>query len=216
MKNIKNIVTLLVVGCFALALVSCNKKESADIASITSFPIMELNGSPHMNVGIGETFTDPGVTVTVDGADVPYTTVGTVNTTAPGLYTIVYSATDLSGNWSQEISRQVYVCDDQYIGFFALQPGGTNVANRTGVMYISKVSAEKYRASNIWWQAALVPVNFEHIGGGIFNTSTGNTSNYGNFDGTVLYNAGTETFSFDMTFTSGNTGVNWKTNYKRL
>ena len=67
-------------------------------------PVITLNGSSAMRIEAGGTFTDPGSTVT-DNVDtnLSATVTGTVNTNVAGNYTLVYSATDSSGNRS---SRQ--------------------------------------------------------------------------------------------------------------
>ena len=64
-------------------------------------PVIKLNGSATMTLTVGDTFTDPGATASdnVDG-DITskITKSGTVDTSTPGTYTIVYSVTDSAGN----------------------------------------------------------------------------------------------------------------------
>lgn len=73
-------------------------------------PIVVLNGQNPMDVQLGGTFDDPGVTAHDDCSDVTVVTNGTVDINTPGTYTITYIATDESGN-SATASRQVRVRD---------------------------------------------------------------------------------------------------------
>jgi len=65
----------------------------------TTAPVITIIGSTTENVIVGGTYTDAGATAVddVDGTIV-VTATGTVDTTATGTYSIVYSATDSSGN----------------------------------------------------------------------------------------------------------------------
>lgn len=55
-----------------------------------------------MHLRIGDVFSDPGATATnASGTPVTVTTSGSVNTSVPGTYTLVYTATDSNGNTAQ-------------------------------------------------------------------------------------------------------------------
>lgn len=75
-------------------------------------PVITLNGDAAMSVNIGETFTDPGATaLDSDGLSNIDVTVGgdTVNTAAPGRYTITYNVTGSNGVAAEEKTRVVTV-----------------------------------------------------------------------------------------------------------
>ena len=102
----KNIFLLL--SFLALILVSCNKeKESAGLSSLTYFPEFTLNGEAEYFLGVGDTFTDPGVTAEENGVEIPVTSmvegsffgfVGeTVPTDAADKYVITYTAVNSDG-----------------------------------------------------------------------------------------------------------------------
>jgi len=75
-------------------------------------PVITLLGDATVNVTLGETYTDAGVTATddVDGdiTDVVIT-VNPVDTTTVGTYTITYNVKDRAGNGAIEVTRTVNV-----------------------------------------------------------------------------------------------------------
>ncbi len=74
---------------------------STPVSSDTIPPIVTLVGAAAMQIGEGQTFTDPGATATdaVDGdLTAKIVPTGTVDTVVAGLYTLTYSATDAAGN----------------------------------------------------------------------------------------------------------------------
>jgi surface protein len=74
-------------------------------------PTITLTGEATINLSVGDTFTDPGVTASddVDG-DITssVTTSGSVDTSTAGTYVITYSVTDAAGN-STSLTRTVIV-----------------------------------------------------------------------------------------------------------
>lgn len=82
---------------------ACNKEKinntdtKVGISRVTFFPSLTLNGSDYVAVNMGDTYTDPGATATVGGADVPVTIDGTVDINEPGVYAITYSAKNSDG-----------------------------------------------------------------------------------------------------------------------
>ena len=72
--------------------------EVKDPIDLTA-PVFTLNGSSFMTLEVGENFTDPGASATdaVDG-NRNVSISGTVDTSKLGIYTLTYTATDLSGN----------------------------------------------------------------------------------------------------------------------
>lgn len=70
-----------------------------NVIATSTPPTIALNGSSTMNITINTAFTDLGATSS-DAVGTPITPVatGTVNTTALGTYTILYTATDVNNN----------------------------------------------------------------------------------------------------------------------
>ncbi|SEM14274.1 protein of unknown function [Aquimarina amphilecti] len=77
-------------------------------------PVIELIGDSEITINVGDSFTDPGATASddIDGdISTSITVSGTVDTNVPGVYTLVYSIEDSSGNTSS-IERIVNVVDN--------------------------------------------------------------------------------------------------------
>lgn len=75
----------------------------------TTAPVVTVTGSSTVVLTVGDTYTEDGATADdlVDGSLTP-TITGTVDTNTVGTYTLIYSATDLSGNTGTS-SRDVIV-----------------------------------------------------------------------------------------------------------
>ncbi len=95
--------------CFLISMVtmlSCNKKDDFNYpagkvgsSTLVFFPSITINGSNIMSISKGGTFTDPGATAILGTTSVPYTTSMTIGlTTAVGVYTIIYTASNAQGN----------------------------------------------------------------------------------------------------------------------
>ncbi|HEX7723488.1 MAG TPA: immunoglobulin-like domain-containing protein [Pyrinomonadaceae bacterium] len=78
----------------------------------TTPPVITINGANPMTVECHTSFTDPGATAN-DGCagSFPASASGTVNVNVPGTYTIIYNASDPSGNPAASQSRTVNVVD---------------------------------------------------------------------------------------------------------
>ena len=77
----------------------------------TTPPVISLLGSSTINLTVGDTLTDPGVTATddVDGdVTLSITASGIVDTSTPGTYVITYSVTDTAGN-TTAVDRTIIV-----------------------------------------------------------------------------------------------------------
>lgn len=116
----KNLIFLLSAALMVLA-TGC-EKTSKGLTRITYYPVITLQGDNPYVVQLGEKYTEPGYTATLNGED--YTdnvqTSSNVDSSVPGIYSVTYSATNPDG-CSYSTTRDVYV----------LNPGG--VAN----VYIS-------------------------------------------------------------------------------
>lgn len=114
----KILIRLLFIS-FVIALGACNKEDEihntdtkVGISRVTFFPLISLKGDDLMTVPKGGTFTDPGVDATEGGATIPYTTSPTVNTAVPGVYSVIYTATNKDG-FSASVLRRVCVYETE-------------------------------------------------------------------------------------------------------
>jgi len=84
---------------------------SVDPTSVTKE--LSLIGSETITMGLGSTFTDPGVVLTRNGEEIlpvgTITVIGTVNTSISGSYTITYSYTSAETGGTYTVSRTVDV-----------------------------------------------------------------------------------------------------------
>ena len=103
------------------------------VAPDTVAPVITLAGSATINVVVGGTFTDPGVTASdnVDG-DISSSVVvagDAVNTNTAGTYIITYNVSDAAGNAATQVTRTVVVAVDTVKPVISLNGGSTiNVA----------------------------------------------------------------------------------------
>ena len=97
-------------------------------------PMITLIGANPITLNEGDTFSDPGATVS-DDIDVDYNIsgVGAVFTNTPGTYTLTYSASDAAGNVATQVTRNVVV---NAVSSFAIWSGSSSV----GYNYGSKVT----------------------------------------------------------------------------
>jgi hypothetical protein len=98
----------------AVLFVACNKDEihntedQVGISRVTHFPVLTLNGDRYMTIEVGGTFTDPGIVATEGGADIPYTTDGSVNAGEVGVYDLTYTAVNKDG-FPASLTRTVVI-----------------------------------------------------------------------------------------------------------
>lgn len=109
----KNFILFLSAALLVLA-TSC-EKTSQGLTRITYYPVISLQGDNPYIVQLGESYSEPGYTASLNGED--YTSgvkvSSNVNSAVPGIYSVTYSATNPDGcSWST--TRDVYV----------LNPGG--------------------------------------------------------------------------------------------
>ncbi len=99
---------ILALSLTLMASTSCKKKNKND--DPTTPPTITLNGSNPMQVGVGDTYNDPGATAKdALGATVSVKTdESNVNTSQAGSYQVVYTAEDCYSNTAQK-SRTVNV-----------------------------------------------------------------------------------------------------------
>lgn len=64
----------------------------------TTSPEIALEGEQNITLNVGDIYTEPGATATDDSGEVDVEISGTVHTSKPAKYTILYTATDSAGN----------------------------------------------------------------------------------------------------------------------
>lgn len=93
-------------------LTSCSDDETEGKSRITTYAVLELNGSAYETVQMGTTYNDPGCVATLGTEDVTsqVVTSGTVNTNQLGYYTLSYKVVNSDG-FAATASRTVAVVD---------------------------------------------------------------------------------------------------------
>jgi hypothetical protein len=164
MSQMKKVIQLLFLSLF-IVLGACNKDEIHNTdtqighSRVTFFPILSLKGAKYIAVAKGGTYTDPGVTATEGGQPIQATASPAVNTAVPGVYSVVYTATnkdgfsaqvfrivtvydtdaaaaaaDLSGNWARNTNGSLAVFTKLAPGVYTVfNPGGAPGTNVTVV-----------------------------------------------------------------------------------
>jgi plastocyanin len=103
--------TLTVSGASTSQAVTGTITVNAAVTADTTPPVISLLGSSTINLNVGDTFTDPGVTANddVDGdVTLSITASGIVDTSTAGTYVITYSVTDTAGN-TTTVDRTIVV-----------------------------------------------------------------------------------------------------------
>ena len=181
MKTYKYILVIL----FSVFLFAACEKETEGVSRITYYCDLDLKGDPIAFVVVGNTYNEPGWEASENGVDVSNNVVvtGTVNTNVAGVYTIQYSAANSDG---------FSVLKKRTVAVVAAVPTvdrsgayGLVHASRTGTITITKNGGVVgyYRASNSWWQAYAIPLDFVDMGDGKLIILSG-SSPYGGHYGT--------------------------------
>jgi hypothetical protein len=93
------------------SLIGCNNDlETEGLSRITYYPTFELTGGDMVLYTVGDTYSEPGITVTEGGQPIDFTTTGTVDTSVPGFYPISYAAVNQDG-FQGTATRTVVVLD---------------------------------------------------------------------------------------------------------
>jgi hypothetical protein len=133
----------------------------------TFWPDIKINGDEIVIVTFGDTYTDAGATVTVNGAPVPYETVSDVDDSELGAYTVVYSAANEDGI-TASATRTVIVADPSAL---ANDLTGTyQRSSNTPVSVWTKVADYTYVANNPGGVNNNPPFNVEFT---IYNVADG-------------------------------------------
>lgn len=99
----------------AASLISCEDK-TAGLTGVTYYPVFEVLGDIETVVYVGENYVDAGCEATLNGEDITseVKVSQNVDTSAPGIYSVVYSATNELG-FTSSIARTVYVARENSI-----------------------------------------------------------------------------------------------------
>lgn len=150
MKKLKYIISLLAVVSIII-LAGC-KKESEKLSKITYYPIFNYNGDHFVSVPVGGSYTDPGVTATLDGKDFPVVKSGTVDFNTAGEYTITYTSTNPDGFPAYEY-RYIGVITP---GAAATDLSGSYTRSAASNVIVTKVADGLYLIDNV---AGVDPTN---------------------------------------------------------
>jgi len=147
----KRIILFLLIS--TIGFLSCNKHDihntdtKVGISDVTIFPTVALKGNQYIVVPLNGTFTDPGVDAKEGANTLQYTTAGTVNTSATGVYQLTYTAVNKDG-FPASVSRWVVVYSTD-ASAAANDFSGTYLRAATGVnSFWTKLAPGVYKVDN--------------------------------------------------------------------
>ena len=106
----KNIFKLGIgIGVMLLTLISCT--EDPISSKVTNYPLLTINGESTVVLTEGDIYTEEGAVALEGGQPIDVTTTGTVDSSTPGVYNVVYSAVNTDG-FPASARRIVIVLDD--------------------------------------------------------------------------------------------------------
>lgn len=108
----RKILSIMAVA-LTVVLAGCSK-DSENNSFVTLLPTVELKGEPVVTLSVGDSYTDAGADVAINGEPrTDFVVDGSVNTSEPGLYPITYSMMNVDG-YSASATRLVYVSDPTF------------------------------------------------------------------------------------------------------
>lgn len=148
MKKVKMIYFLC--GAMAIALTSCKKKDQTVSETVeVKYTKITLKGDEYVSIPVGGTYNDPGATAldpydnsTKDISPVPG---GTADYNTPGMYPIVYEATNKYGFKSQAVRWVAVTNVSSSDNISGLYRRNTN----NGPMNVVKVGTGLYYSDNV-------------------------------------------------------------------
>lgn len=149
----------------SVALFSC-EDEVSNISRITYYPTFEFSGEDAYFLHVGDTYTEPGVSATEQGAEIEVKTVvqgrykgsssSSVDTNEADEYTLTYSAVNKDG-YAGSVTRSVFVSNtgnfvDNIEGIYSstVVRNGAASAQYTDMKYVMvyKVGDDKYEITD--------------------------------------------------------------------
>lgn len=152
----KKILLYLVI---ATVFLGCNNDlETEGLSRITYYPTFDMVNGDIVTYHVGDTYSEPGITVTEDGQEIEFTTTGTVDTSTPGFYPITYSAVNKDGYPGSAV-RLVVVLEEN-LPSLDIEGTYTSTSN-TQKMTITKLADGVYSASDLYAHASVdIPIRF--------------------------------------------------------
>ncbi|HWJ92380.1 MAG TPA: immunoglobulin-like domain-containing protein [Flavisolibacter sp.] len=134
-------------------LISCNKDDNdfnypegtVGHSKIVYFPAVAIKGEHLIILKQGDSYTEPGVTATLNGQTAQFTTTGTVNTAVPGVYNLTYESKNPEGYAASDWRTVVVIGNDVAANDFS----GTYLRAATGVTSTwTKIAPGVYEVDN--------------------------------------------------------------------
>jgi hypothetical protein len=127
---------------------SCDELTSEGLSTVYYFPIVTLNGEQWNAIDVGTAFTDPGAAATQGEESLEVVVSGdAVDVNTPGVYTIVYTATNADGYTAVE---------RRYVGVISPEAAALDLtgsyqrnAGAFGVSNVSRIAPGLYYTDNI-------------------------------------------------------------------
>jgi hypothetical protein len=178
--------TIFFLACSFLWM-SCEEEETDDVSFVTSYPVFELTGGDVVSVISGGAFEDPGVIATENGTEIPVTTIGSVDTSTPGVYQLTYVATNQDG-FEGTATREVVVTEEDVSG---TDLSGTYLRNNdvaNPLITVIKLADGYYETANASGDGNQIAARFLHVGGDELLIPV-QSSRFGRFEGSGVITA---------------------------
>lgn len=157
MKTLNINKSLLILMVAVISLTGC--KKDFVLSKPTYLPEVTLNGDAEMIVEKDDTYVEPGAVATENGVEIDYVIDGEVDESTPGVYVLLYTATNVDG-YQSSATRIVLVTpgpvtdDVTYIeGKYETSPNGGTPASTFS--NIRKVGPGVYYTENCWGNGSL-------------------------------------------------------------
>lgn len=204
MKNKILIITAIVTLGFIIQ--SCNLVIDKDTTSNISFtsikPVMELLGEPIIEMTVGGTYVEAGVSAMAGDTVLDYTILeGAVDPGTLGYYVVVYEAVNGFG-WASKAYRAVLVHDGT--------PYGDDITGAYKLSFLFNTNIKKHSINGYWeienvfqQDGVVFPIVFADKGDGTYGVVPGEHPTKGFYTGTVVKNGTQLVFTMKMVSPSG-------------
>lgn len=157
---------------------------------VTFFPTFDFKGDRYLSIVKGGTYTEAGVTAKEGDKDLQVSISGSVNTNTPGVYDLVYSATN-KDNFSSSVTRTVAVLPEAENAGIDISGKYANVGSFVYVATITKLAPGFYLADNVWGggSRAIIPSYIITTNGTDLTLPVNSLSGYGRVEGSGTLDA---------------------------
>lgn len=177
---------------------SCDK-DTEGISKVTEYATFEMEGDDFMYVLANSTFTDPGISAYEGETQLQIETKGSVNTAVPDVYVLQYSAKNSDG-FAASVQRTVAVVpaiptediSGQYQIVHATRTNKINITKNDGIVGY-------YHASDSWFQAYAIPLDFVDMGDGTIKILSGSSPYGGHYGAGEILSDGQIKFIVTLT-----------------